>query len=999
MSDSKKDLITIKNDEPSQTSVNDCEAIARSNIESGQDGLLSDSSRLMGEAEVIDETVLTNADAVKEDTALTSYQDSQRTIVDSIAANVVKPVDANFIFPRGYFRVCERSVPIYSLELKGLLPSIYPVLRLDPANALVAFPYVNNKLSYARFIRYDLELQFKVLATNFHYGQIMVVWRSCYLPFVKARWQKTRSNMNVETVNGNWQPYGPYDSVYTASQLPNNVLPLTSGTSLTLTCPWNNIYQYVPTVDMLAPRFHSGLVDIYLLTPIMPTDIDAPLLQIFARFKNITGYGYRALDDPCATQDDYERIRTNWYYQYGEVASIDPKKASFIHIPYLEQTQGPNVTDMNLIFKDVYIPYNHVTTEYETYARWQQTKGRKYKEDTLENTEPVIAEGLVNKKEDSDTDKAKIPVVAKVEEDAQPQKEDEKEEKTTTEPITPAPLEVAESGEIDDMMEGITYSKNYTPGGLFAKILSSAGNALSYFGLSKPPDTRAVQRVINSAPPITNSIGPDFTVPTSYSNDGLIKNDKSQHSEKILITKMAETMTFLGYIYIDQNYKSWTHEFSPMYVIKSTANEAYLPLPAGYIGNRFTWWRGTLKYRFHFSSSSFVDCRFAIMLTYDESEFQPGIVPTQIVEVKGDAIAEGTLPFLHYTQWAPFHENIYRWKIKVSILDRPITWKNDEFNPVFATVWVGFGDFQVAQPSIASAEGILWGFGKWFEGNHPDPAMALPFHRNKETKDKRIKEIQDATASFVKEAREARRREVAESGPVPGSVSNNRVYDVGMNDIPQSVYHIAKRLVTSRSTTLVPFAPMPLIAKDGAYGSYDKIVTFNPNTTYFAALFRWVRGSTNFVSSDISETLDVPLVTGAYDMFAHSSTIYKNLPLLNELGMGLPVMKRFQESCIALRMPYRSDVPFLSGPHIAYVFDHQASFDGVHFYPLHVWFEPHEGQQGIWLVPRSEYNNYVTYAWGFGDDLCYNTFMGTPWVIALNHTSLDKSLYGPVSFT
>jgi len=63
------------------------------------------------------------------------------------------------------------------------------------------------------------------------------------------------------------------------------------------------------------------------------------------------------------------------------------------------------------------------------------------------------------------------------------------------------------------------------------------------------------------------------------------------------------------------------------------------------------YWRGSLKYMFHFVSCAFYSARFQISYSLINGTNINGDLPSQIIDVKGDTITEVTIPYLWNTYW------------------------------------------------------------------------------------------------------------------------------------------------------------------------------------------------------------------------------------------------------------------------------------------------------------------------------------------------------------
>lgn len=916
------------------------------------EGLSSENPSSDIDPRIVENTVLTNAATIVETTALTEYHDSQQTSVLDIPYDALPTLDENFTFAPGFFRVIERSVPLFNEILPQTTPAAWPWKRLDILNGLLGQDFIQNKLNYPVYVRFNLEVQIKVLATNFHYGQIMVVWRPAYCPFLKGCWRRDTVNPNDMCLNyppGTWDPFGPYDSVFTASQLPHQVLPITAGTSATISLPWTLNYQYVRTQWMTEPNYHIGYLDIYLLTPILPTDIDSPRIQVFGRFKDIMGFGYRSVEALTANNSNayIKRIR----YITGD-------RPLYQKDPYVDATPYDVNLRMSLNTLDWktmnVLPVNHNTVgETRVFKPWD-----------------VMAHA------------AGPTSVVKVKSPSKKKLADLRDRSRT--PPKDKPSETIQAGhykEEEAMSRGGALYQTWT------KIVSTAnsvasfiGSGLQALGLSKPPMPENPQRFFMVSPPLASSVAPDFTVSTSMDQVALCQSQPSDHPDTVMIANMAAIPTYVGYIQFGPQYKSKSQWFNITSAAWFDANYALATTPAGYIATNFQFWRANFKYRLHFSSSSFVNARFSVTVKFlDNNTPAPGIVPTQYVEVKGDIIVEGEVPYLHPAPWSTTYGNYVenmRVGLTITLLDDVVTWRADQQPPILCGIWISWPGLQVAGPLCPVELGIPWGFAHGI-----DP---LPTRRK---------------ACFI--AEEDMTREVLQSQELPGKTSTHPPLAYGMNDIPQSVYHLSKRYVEGRGSSFTPFAPYMALCGYARNASPNYLMTYQPINTKFAVLFRWVRGSANVVTDGTDFSIDDYAAPPENEgRFHHTMIGWHNFAkseqeYFTEMTTR-PYLKRVQGSIIAHRQPFRSNLPFVSGPHVIWTF---SANDGIP-----AWANISVGSMSeqwrvevldTFLFHMKADQAVIPFSYAYGDDLCYNQWMGVPILIKLEKESLRDFLWGP----
>lgn len=909
------------------------------------EGLLAENSTNDMDPRIVENTVLTNAASIVETTALTEFHDSQATSVFDVKAESLPVHDDNFTFAPGFFRVIERSVPLLNVAFPKTMPTAWPWKRLDILNGLLGQDFIQNKLNYPAFVRYNLEVQLKVLATNFHYGQIMVVWRPAYGPFLKGCW--TRDTVDSNDIKfsypaSSWDPCGPYDSVYTASQLPHQVLPITAGTSATISLPWTLNYQYVRTQWLVEPNYHIGYLDIYLLTPILPTDIDSPRLQVFGRFKDIMGFGYRSVQ-PTSLADNNAHIKRIRYVTSGTYTQADP---------YVDATpiaySGQLVVQDDISLSTVYVAdlWSSYLANWRVYPPWD------------------IAAASEIKVDESSSKSSKLKSLR------ERPRHSEKEEKET--------VQAGHYKEEQQMTSGGVLYNTWTKAVATANTIATfIGSGLQALGLSKPPMPENPQRFFMVAPPLASSVAPDFTVSTSMDQVALCSSQPSDHPDVAMLAKMAEIPTYLGYYQFSEQQK----QYSAWYTITTSPffnkSRAFAMTTGGYIAKSFQFWRANFKYRLHFSSSSFVNARFAVMVKYlDENVPLPGIVPTQYVEVKGDIVVEGEVPYLHPAPWSVTYGNFVermRVSLTIQLLDDIVTWKADQATPIMCSIWISWPGLQVAGPYRAVETGIPWGMA---HGVDPLP-----------------------TKGKAKSGNEfwERNHEEIQSQELPGKTSNHPPEDYGMNDIPQSVYHLAKRYVEGRGGSFTPFAPYMTLASINT--SADYLITYQPINAQFAVLFRWVRGSANLVTDStifsIDDFIATPVKRQHHTMIGWHNFAKSAKEYLTQCNTR-PYLKRMEGGIIAHRQPFRSNLPFVSAPHCVWYF---SANDGVPtFGNISVGSMAEAWRAEVldtFLFSMTANEPSVPFSYSYGDDLCYRQWMGIPIQVKLETATLQDFLWGP----
>lgn len=912
----------------------------------GSEGMESQQTSTQDDIELEETSIGVDQGVQTTHSALTDYTDVSATRIVKSKVTAIDVLDKNFVFPPDYFRVVERSYPILNRTIVSDAPNQYP-LRLDIANALLGRQAIVSKLVYAKYIRYNLEVQLKVLATNFHYGQLMVVWRPSYAPYMPCYITPNGKDLRVDLKSsanfyGSMVPgASPYDNVYTASQLPHHILPITAGANITIKCPWTLNRQYVQTDIMMNSVNHIGFLDIYYLTPIAPTDIDPPRLQVYARFTDIVGFGYKAPLDICSDSGDF--IYRRYYMNNGNPYSDNrvivqfPSLFNWLAQQSVALSSGSDTWNLS--------DWNDSLEDWKGTEPWWFDDGNPRDKPGFFQRVLVKGEKVQNEKEkDKDKDKSK----------------ESKEE--------------AQSGEIEAQTKGgALYS-------MFNNTLSTAntvaawvGDALAYFGLSKPPMKGVPQRFVHLAPPMSNAVGPDFSVSNGVNPESLVVNARSDHSEMTEISKMAATLVYYGWGTISTNSRALEGWLYPGYRIWPGNISVRFPTgyrtPTSMLLEKFCLWRGNLKYRFHFSCSSFVSARIAVTVRYENgnSDEAIGMVPTQILEIKGDSTIEGEVPYLCPSPWLPATSAFAY--VKVELLDTPVTWKASVAQPIYVTAWFGYPGFQVAMPYDRRHIGIPWAI---CDKGHTKPNIT-PLKSQRALVDE-DSEVEDAT------------EEQAQSGKLPGvsDCKDNKNY--GMNDIFTSLYHLAKRYNPVFGRVIAPFKPYVMFeVADTNFNSPFScyLITMQPSNSHFASCFRWVRGSYCLLNNGSYQMVDMldPLYTyHTTDVGEMAACLANKGP--QDYGRSLYLfsvvnnhMNRCGQSLIASRSPFHSNYPFVSGPGLRITASKTPS--GMKWTSL----VDYAGEMtNVTVSDGLAQNNtrmpYLELA--YGDDICYNQWMGCP---------------------
>jgi len=144
--------------------------------------------------------------------------------------------------------------------------------------ALINFPYalvnastnLQEKLSYFDLMRADVEVEFRINSTEFHYGMLLGGW--------------------VPPMNTGTTMSTKIDNVYTSSTENGFLLSANSPNPLMVTIPYIGAKQYYSTSLCATNNAYNGAVFLYVLVPlniIGSSSVPAVDISVWARFKNI----------------------------------------------------------------------------------------------------------------------------------------------------------------------------------------------------------------------------------------------------------------------------------------------------------------------------------------------------------------------------------------------------------------------------------------------------------------------------------------------------------------------------------------------------------------------------------------------------------------------------------------------------------------------------------------------------------------------------------------
>lgn len=877
---------------------------------------------------------------------LTRFTDIESVDAFRVGQSAIPAYDQNFKFPKGYFQVAERSLRLATLEFSNTESTIIASHRVDPVNLLIQKDFISTRLAAAGFIRYDLELTIRCLSTNFHYGQFMFVWRSAFAPYLNGLWSHEASGGRATLIKYQDAPsitIGPYDTIFTASQLKPTLMSITRGASVTIRIPWQLPFQYVPVRKMMYPQYHFGHLDVYKTTPIATSDQSIPRLEVFGSFKNIHGFVYNGNGLVCNEGLNTKPVHISYLTQAGAPSPLGPPvptgKSDWDSEPTFSERAWINPWDSNYVLYDV-VPAGSIVAS--------------NKLPTVEKPKrksPLVSLNLTHSEHTRDrrsiSDDSELEVVE------------------------------AQADEYASQTSGswlLDWTTGFIQAGL--RIISPLGPILGAFGLSRPLPKEPPLRVMHGTLPFSQAVGPVPSTSTGVNQLSRVPRVNTDDDMLCQIDQLGAIPTYLGFVKFT-TVKFVELSWSPTAIRPAKplvpSYQTFAMSPSSFIVNKFRFWRGTPKITLSFFSSSFVDARFSVTLCYSESAgiSEVGLNPTRIIEVKGETTVELEVPYMSPNLWRDRYEKEHMFVISVGLLTEPIGVERSKSPVIYMTAWGSVEGLQVSSfmPMLSSQDSDKAKIGDVIPmpligqatNNHTFP-VALPeprppdkfqnfgfphpndfYHPYKlETKSQTC-EVADAqcdeacTPIFVRISRIARRLskafkamvphnrqaecdspvEVAaaqgEKMPLAGKLPTGGI-SVGMNDSPLSIYHMMKRYyATPFVSNLVPTWIQAAKLKRRTGVAELMCTTNNLPALDCAWLFRWIRTSYNILSNgdiyvvdNVSHNYSPPLLTGDTNAYTSAEMDWRAFA-------GPPT----NANVSAVHVPFRSKQAFVPTPFLS----------------------------------------------------------------------------------
>jgi len=766
-------------------------------------------------------------------------------------------VDEAFEVPSAYLNMVERPYRIGTIKLASTVGTQFPIGRWDVVGVLTNVEYVARKLTTAVYVRYNLNIQIRVIATKFHYGLLMAVWRPNYLGGLATYKTTIVEGVSVDyklpvtSSGGLATGYSAYDHVVTASTTDPIYISITGNTTTAMTIPWCLPYQYVPTTEMNLPRYNFGVLDIYALTDIGPADFDPASVLVYANFTNVRGFGY-------VNENDVKIMKV--------LTPVLPLPALQVGTA---QKVAPNAWEFGIRTHNIVVGVKAAAT-----TRQNEVVGLGRKPHTIEGdpepedhevpaqetkvligyTEPRVSKFYC------DVCQVGVTSIAALENHRLGKKHLKRSKFVPTEwscdickqnmPNMESYLDhllgfrhhqmnlhIRNQGGIVEgeekqhenpeslIMTGVKQIGSTVAGvvGAVTSILAPFSSILGAFGLSRPPSENQIKPMALVPPNIMSSVGLDPSMGFTFNANTLIPVPPE---EQTMIETLCRRPAYMGFLTTTTN--TLMTEFmsiDPRMSLNVTKfDDGYVGpavgFPAGFVvDSRYKFFRCATKITVRFFSSAFVCCRFAVSISYTTSISQNRMetfLPTKLVDVQGDTTVELHVPFLRETPWIDIESGRPLVSLGIRQLTSIASPEATETRPIYIAVFAGFPGLQVSGPCLGIASDVAYAKCTFIgTGTGLVPASSG----------------------------------VIEGDEMPLAKFVPKEMEWGMNDIPLSLKHIAKRMLPVASRTgelfVCPWAPGPMVLNNDA-GSFRTMYALEePFCLYpsVAELFRWYRTS------------------------------------------------------------------------------------------------------------------------------------------------------------
>lgn len=240
---------------------------------------------------------------------------------------------------------------------------------------------------------------------------------------------------------------------------------------------------------------------------------------------------------------------------------------------------------------------------------------------------------------------------------------------------------------------------------ILEKIPIVGGVIENLFGLisalDKPTSTAAMQPVsLAFARDLSLGTGLDYSSPLSLHPLTAVSMDYSLMGETTDVMSVSRVLQtpMIGIVKTFQTVNtSYNEPVRPVFAPPVGIRKDYL----AFMTTFFAYWRGSIKYKLSFYTSTFTSCRFRVSILYNSTALtddNSGDVVSRIVDVKGDTSIEFTVPYLWHTLYRKISDGIDYPQLAISQIS-PIIGPSLTADPaIHMVLWrAGGEDFKLNQ--------------------------------------------------------------------------------------------------------------------------------------------------------------------------------------------------------------------------------------------------------------------------------------------------------------
>lgn len=245
-----------------------------------------------------------------------------------------------------------------------------------------------------------------------------------------------------------------------------------------------------------------------------------------------------------------------------------------------------------------------------------------------------------------------------------------------------------------------------------APVLEALGPMVSLLGFAKPTSVETTRRVLPVAFDWNNMSGVESGYRLCADPEQSVASDVCPESNWDMLS-VARTPSMYGTFGFTSSTTVGTKIFSmPVNTILDYNPVLGIPTYLDVVRSMFYYWRGGLKVKFEFASSTFFSSRVRIIYNPDPISssipvFDQGNVVSQIVDIRGDTNVEFTVPYLAATRWLTQAQNT-GW-IDVYLINELVAPDPALTNTVQCVVWVAAADDFQTQAIYNRCEASLTG--------------------------------------------------------------------------------------------------------------------------------------------------------------------------------------------------------------------------------------------------------------------------------------------------